>query len=291
MRAVLRRALGCFGLIAVAGASAVGWLGPRLPLRSADIEVEAWGAVITVLAVSCPLLLAAALSEALGRRFGRYLLPAAGSLLFSLGFLFGMGGAGYDDRTGRAMPIQLVYVASAAVGALLAIGSTASVARPLAGARLTARAAWLTASSFIAVAALLGTIWIRAVASVLATGTSSHTYYRAGSYTFLWAMILHDTVIIVAVYLLAAALLIARRASAPLTGFFAASYLFAHLVPAVPIELYRLYALGEIDIPLLAVAAALSAAAVGSAVHIARSAPSVPAAPGAALSPEEALRS
>jgi hypothetical protein len=272
--------------MAAAAASALGWLAPHLPLRSVDLEIEAWGAVISVLGIGCPLLAAAALSEALDKRFGVYLLPAAGSLLFSLGFFFAMGGAGYDDRTGRAAPIQIVFVLSTAGGALLAITSTASLARRLARARLTARAAWLTASSFIVVAALLAMIWGRAVASILSTGASSHTYYRAGSYNFFWAMVLHDTAVTISIYLLAAVLLIARRPSAPLAGFFAASYLFAHFAPAISIELYRLYALGEIDIPLLAVAAALSAAAAGSAVHIARSALLAPADPDGRASPD-----
>jgi hypothetical protein len=266
----LRRALGASLLGAAAIVLAIGWLAPHLPLRSGDIEIEAWGAILSILFIGCPLLAAAALGQALGRR--PYLLPAAGSLIFSLGFMFAMGGAGYDDRSGKAVPIQIVFTLSTAAGALLAIGSTAALARPLGRAQLTVRAAWLMAVPLLATGAILAVIWSTAISSILATGTSSHTYYRAGSFPFFWAMVLHDAVVTTAVYLLAAGLLIARHPLAPLAGFFAASYLFAHFAPVIPIELYRLQARGDVEIPLLAVSCALVAAALGSAVHIARSA-------------------
>lgn len=268
----LRRALGASLLGAAAIVLAIGWLAPHLPLRSGDIEIEAWGAILSILFIGGPLLAAAALGQALGRRFGTYLLPAAGSLIFSLGFMFAMGGAGYDDRSGKAVPIQIVFTLSTAAGALLAIGSTAALARPLGRAQITVRAAWLMALPLLATGAILAVIWSTASSSILATGTSSHTYYRAGSFTFFWAMVLHDAVVTTAVYLLAAGLLIARHPLAPLAGFFAASYLFAHFAPVIPIELYRLQARGDVEIPLLAVSCALVAAALGSAVHIARSA-------------------
>lgn len=251
---------------------AFGWLAPRLPPRSSDIEIEAAGGAISAVLLGCSALAAAGIAMLAGRRSLLWLLPGAGLLFFSLGFFFAMGGAGYDDRTGAASPVELVYLFSTAGGALLAASSMAALSRPLARVELGPRASRIIAIPLVIAATLLAMIWGRAIASILETGTSTHTYYRAGSFTFFWATVLHDAVVIVAIYLLAAGLLIARRRLSAFAGFFASSYLAAHFVPAIAIEIERLRARGEVDAPLLVVSCVLTLAAAASAAHIARAA-------------------
>jgi hypothetical protein len=257
-------------LAALGAASTLGWLGETMPLRSADIAIEASGAAGMAVLLGPLLAGAGALWAISGGRAARFLLPAAGSLAFSLGFLFAIGGAGYDDRTGAAAPIQLFYCFSTALGALLALAGMASSSRDLDRVELGPALSRLMAAPLVIASAVLAWIWATAIASILATGTCSHIYYRAGSYTFFWGTVVHDTLVITAIYLPAAALLALRHTLAPKAAFFAASYLAAHFGPAIAIEIQRFRARGEVDAPLLIVSLVLTAASIASALVIAR---------------------
>lgn len=256
-------------LVAVAAASTAGWLARPLPPRSLDIEIEMLGAMKTAAAVS-PLLAVAGVLWAAGRRWALYLLPALGGLFFSLGFFFAVGGAGFDDRTGAAAPVQVFYLLSTALGLLLMIAGMAAISPDLARVDLRPRPARLMAVPLTLTAVILASIWGAAIQKILTTGTCSHMYYQAGSYAFFWGMVIHDTAISLVVHLGASALLVARHRLAAPAGFFAASYVIAHFGPGIPIEIQRLAVKGEVDAPLLAASLALVASTLMSAVYLAR---------------------